>query len=73
MAAVGLMPEHRISEHDEKSAAHYMSALVEFVFAMKEKLININDNSYNNFMLRVGELEFRNRNLFPFMYEDFDT
>ncbi|XP_065200273.1 adenylate cyclase type 1 [Planococcus citri] len=54
MAAVGLMPEHRISDHDELSAAHYMSALVEFVFAMKEKLININDNSYNNFMLRVG-------------------
>ena len=24
------------------------------MFAMKEKLININDNSYNNFMLRVG-------------------
>lgn len=55
MAAVGLMPEHRISDQDEKSAAYYMSALVEFVFAMKEKLININDNSYNNFMLRVGE------------------
>jgi adenylate cyclase 1 len=54
MAAVGLMPDRRISEHDEKSAAYYMSALVEFVFAMKEKLLNINDNSYNNFMLRVG-------------------
>lgn len=57
MAAVGLMPEHRISDHDDKSAAHYMSALVEFVFAMKEKLININDNSYNNFMLRVGTFD----------------
>lgn len=56
MAAVGLMPEHRISDHDEKSAAYYMTALVEFVFAMKEKLININDNSYNNFMLRVGKM-----------------
>lgn len=57
MAAVGLMPEHRISDQDEGSAAHYMTALVEFVFAMREKLININDNSYNNFMLRVGESE----------------
>lgn len=54
MAAVGLMPDRRISEQDEKSGAYYMSALVEFVFAMKEKLVNINDNSYNNFMLRVG-------------------
>jgi hypothetical protein len=25
------------------------------VFAMREKLLNINENSYNNFMLRVGE------------------
>lgn len=27
---------------------------VEFVFAMRDKLVCINDNSYNNFMLRVG-------------------
>jgi adenylate cyclase 1 len=27
---------------------------VEFVFAMKEKLLCINENSYNNFTLRVG-------------------
>uniref|UniRef100_A0A0K8SE29 adenylate cyclase n=1 Tax=Lygus hesperus TaxID=30085 RepID=A0A0K8SE29_LYGHE len=54
MAAVGLMPEHRILDNDEHSAALYMSHLVEFVFAMRDRLVSINDNSYNNFMLRVG-------------------
>lgn len=53
MAAVGLMPDHRIE--DDTSAALYLSQLVEFVFAMRDKLLAINDNSYNNFMLRVGE------------------
>ena len=28
--------------------------LVEFVFGMRDKLRSINENSYNNFMLRVG-------------------
>ncbi|XP_050427048.1 Ca(2+)/calmodulin-responsive adenylate cyclase isoform X2 [Adelges cooleyi] len=54
MAAVGLMPEHSISDNDPMSAIHYMTVLIEFVFAMREKLVYINDNSYNNFMLRVG-------------------
>ncbi len=27
---------------------------MEYVFGMREKLQNINDNSYNNFMIRVG-------------------
>ena len=27
---------------------------VEYVFGMREKLQNINDNSYNNFMIRIG-------------------
>ncbi|KAL1138220.1 hypothetical protein AAG570_009911 [Ranatra chinensis] len=54
MAAVGLMPDHRIIDGDDNSAALYLSQLVEFVFAMRDKLISINDNSYNNFMLRVG-------------------
>uniref|UniRef100_A0A1B6CEQ7 adenylate cyclase n=1 Tax=Clastoptera arizonana TaxID=38151 RepID=A0A1B6CEQ7_9HEMI len=54
MAAVGLMPEYRISDEEEGSAALHLATLVEFVFAMRDKLISINDNSYNNFMLRVG-------------------
>ena len=31
-----------------------MAQLVEFVFGMRDKLSNINENSYNNFTLRVG-------------------
>jgi adenylate cyclase 1 len=55
MAAVGLMPDTRIADDDEDAtAAFYMATLVEFVFAMKEKLLCINENSYNNFTLRVG-------------------
>jgi adenylate cyclase 1 len=31
---------------------HYLAQLVEYVFGMRDKLQNINDNSYNNFMIR---------------------
>lgn len=56
MAAVGLMPDLRILDDDDESTAGlYLSTLVEFVFAMRDKLLNINENSYNNFMLRVGK------------------
>lgn len=54
MAAVGLIPEMRIPDGDDFMAAEYMSMLVEVVLDMKEKLADINENSYNNFMLRVG-------------------
>ncbi|KAG1683879.1 Adenylate cyclase type 1 [Nymphon striatum] len=48
MAAIGLMPDSRID------GSKHMSTLVEFVFTMRERLVEINQNSYNNFMLRVG-------------------
>ncbi|XP_057653494.1 Ca(2+)/calmodulin-responsive adenylate cyclase isoform X4 [Diorhabda carinulata] len=54
MAAVGLMPDLRILDDDEHTAGTHLSTLVEFVFAMRDRLLNINENSYNNFMLRVG-------------------
>jgi adenylate cyclase 1 len=54
MAAVGLMPDLRILDDDETTAGIHLSTLVEFVFAMRDRLLNINENSYNNFMLRVG-------------------
>ncbi|XP_074600208.1 uncharacterized protein LOC141854435 [Brevipalpus obovatus] len=54
MAAVGLIPEYRIPDEDGAEAAEYMKLLVDVVFEMKEKLGDINENSYNNFMLRVG-------------------
>lgn len=31
-----------------------MSCLVELIFEMKNRLADINENSYNNFMLRIG-------------------
>ncbi|CAH0604768.1 unnamed protein product [Chrysodeixis includens] len=52
MAAVGLIPDRKMT--DEASTRKHMATLVEFVFAMRDKLKDINDNSYNNFMLRVG-------------------
>lgn len=54
MAAVGLIPEYKIIPSDPHSARRLMTSLIEFVRAMRVKLKNINDNSYNNFMLRVG-------------------
>jgi adenylate cyclase 1 len=57
MAAVGLIPEHKIlddSEDGGHSAVHYMAQLVEYVFGMRDKLASINENSYNSFTLRVG-------------------
>lgn len=57
MAAVGLMPDMRIGQVETDAnvtASFYLATLVEFVFAMKEKLLCINENSYNNFTLRVG-------------------
>ncbi|XP_069111853.1 uncharacterized protein [Argopecten irradians] len=54
MAAVGLMPDMMIQSDSEVSMIHYLGLLVEFIFIMKEKLKIINENSYNNFMLKVG-------------------
>lgn len=55
MAAVGLIPDKKML--DDTSTRKHMATLVEFVFAMRDKLKDINDNSYNNFMLRVGKLK----------------
>ncbi|XP_014661660.1 PREDICTED: adenylate cyclase type 1-like [Priapulus caudatus] len=53
MAAVGLVPEYKIDDTEE-SLLLYLECLVEFMFAIKEKLLIINENSYNNFVLRCG-------------------
>ncbi|XP_065567716.1 Ca(2+)/calmodulin-responsive adenylate cyclase-like isoform X2 [Artemia franciscana] len=54
IAAVGLLPEYKIPEEDNILAGHCMSILVELIFAMRERLLSINENSYNTFTLRVG-------------------
>lgn len=67
MAAVGLIPDKKMS--DDASTRKHMSTLVEFVFAMRDKLKDINDNSYNNFMLRVGKYEYKQfNNYLPNIY-----
>ena len=37
------------------SVRDFLVVLVEFVFAMKDRLRNINENSYNNFTMQVGQ------------------
>ncbi|XP_059613049.1 Ca(2+)/calmodulin-responsive adenylate cyclase isoform X2 [Phlebotomus argentipes] len=54
MAAVGLIPDYKMVSTDPNSTRRHMTALLEFVKAMRVTLQNINENSYNNFMLRVG-------------------
>ncbi|XP_022241729.1 Ca(2+)/calmodulin-responsive adenylate cyclase-like [Limulus polyphemus] len=54
MATIGLIPDSRIPEDNDDEAAKCISTLVELVFAMRDRLADINENSYNNFMLRVG-------------------
>uniref|UniRef100_A0A182QFK2 adenylate cyclase n=1 Tax=Anopheles farauti TaxID=69004 RepID=A0A182QFK2_9DIPT len=54
MAAVGLIPEHKMLPTEPGSMRRLMTALIDFVKAMRVTLKNINENSYNNFMLRVG-------------------
>ncbi|NP_001191535.1 adenylate cyclase [Aplysia californica] len=53
MAATGLKPTHLVKGRED-SITFYLTMLVDFVMSMKEKLKNINENSYNNFELRVG-------------------
>ncbi|KAK7499404.1 hypothetical protein BaRGS_00009379, partial [Batillaria attramentaria] len=53
MGAVGLMP-HLLIEDGDASVTEFLTVLVEFVFAMKDRLNNINENSYNNFAIKVG-------------------
>ncbi|XP_050418013.1 adenylate cyclase type 1 [Patella vulgata] len=53
MASIGLMPEYIIQDNDT-SVTHSLALLVEFAFAMKDKLRIINENSYNNFVMKIG-------------------
>ncbi|BFG01507.1 Ca(2+)/calmodulin-responsive adenylate cyclase [Drosophila madeirensis] len=54
MAVVGLIPEYKIQPNDPNSVRRHMTALTEYVKAMRLSLQEINSHSYNNFMLRVG-------------------
>ncbi|XP_013196193.2 adenylyl cyclase 78C [Amyelois transitella] len=50
MAASGLNPNHKNGEDDRQ----HLCALVDYAFALREALEDINNNSYNKFGLRVG-------------------
>ncbi|XP_037921658.1 Ca(2+)/calmodulin-responsive adenylate cyclase isoform X2 [Hermetia illucens] len=54
MAAVGLIPEYKMNPSDQNSIRRHMTALVEYIKAMRIALQEINNHSYNNFLLRVG-------------------
>ena len=57
MAAIGLIPELRIQDEADDGGSSAITAIIElteYIFAMREKLSNLNEHSYNNFMLRVG-------------------
>lgn len=48
---------------DQYSVRRHMTALVEYVKAMRMSLQEINSHSYNNFMLRVGKFKITEGNL----------
>ena len=57
MAAIGLIPELRIQDEADDGGSSAITSIIElteYIFAMREKLSNLNEHSYNNFMLRVG-------------------
>lgn len=46
---------HFFVKETRGSMSHYMEILVEFVLAMMDKMKVINENSYNDFQLKVGK------------------
>lgn len=46
---------HFFVQETRGSMSHYMEILVEFVLAMMDKMKVINENSYNDFQLKVGK------------------
>ncbi|XP_045507175.1 adenylyl cyclase 78C-like isoform X2 [Colias croceus] len=50
MAASGLNPDHKTGDDD----CEHLCALVDYAFALKDALEDINKNSFNKFRLRVG-------------------
>lgn len=53
MAAVGLIPDYKMN-NDVHLARRHMTSLLEFARAMRSSIQNINENSYNNFITRIG-------------------
>lgn len=60
MASVGLFPNYQMSNNDVHSIRRHMTTLLEFARAMRASIQNINENSYNNFVTRIGKKKKRN-------------
>lgn len=56
---INTFEEFKINPVDQCSVRRHMTALVEYVKAMRMSLQEINSHSYNNFMLRVGKIMIR--------------
>lgn len=44
-----------IFQDTDNSSVHFLCILIQFIFAMKDRLRNINENSYNNFLIKAGK------------------
>ncbi|XP_030767972.1 adenylate cyclase type 8-like isoform X2 [Sitophilus oryzae] len=53
MAASGLNPTHQTSDKNSEGV-HHLCALIDYAMCMKDKLDDINKDSFNNFGLRIG-------------------
>lgn len=47
--------DYRMNVTDAHSTRRHMTALIEYAKALRISIQNINENSYNNFMMRIGE------------------
>lgn len=47
--------EYKMNANDAHSTRRHMTALIEYAKALRVSIQNINENSYNNFMMRIGD------------------
>lgn len=48
------LPAHQKEEQSDRERWQHLADLADFALAMKVTLMNINYQSFNNFMLRIG-------------------
>lgn len=46
--------EYKMNNNDVHLTRRHMTTLIEFARAMRASIQNINENSYNNFITRIG-------------------
>lgn len=46
--------DYKMNGNDNHSTRRHMTTLFEFARAMRTSIQNINENSYNNFITRIG-------------------